>query len=119
MQKIKKLNFIGTARKNNRDLLSLLLMTALAVYPSNAFASGGVSEFAGPLEKIIGIFQGPLGLAFSIACLIICMISYGIKQSEFGETLKGLVNWVLPISGICFAGSIVTYLFQFSGAIIS
>lgn len=119
MKKIKKLDFVGTVKKDNNFLLFLMLLTALVLCPGNAFAGGGVTEFAGPLEKLIKIFQGPLGLAFSIACLIITMISLGIKQTEFGETLKGLVNWVLPISGICFAGSIVTYLFQFTGAIIA
>ncbi len=118
MKKIKELNFIGTVQKDNRILLFLLLLLTLVLCPGNAFAGGGVTEFAGPLEKLIKIFQGPLGLAFSIACLIVVMISYGIKQSEFGETLKGLVNWVLPISGMCFAGSIVTFLFQFTGAVI-
>lgn len=119
MKKIKELDFVGTVKKDNGILLFLLLIAALAVCPGNAFAGGGVTEFAGPLEKLVKIFQGPLGLAFSIACLIITMISFGIKQGDFGETLKGLVNWVLPISGICFAGSIVTYLFQFTGAIIA
>lgn len=119
MKKIKELDFIGTVKKDNKILLFLMLLTALVVCPENAFAGGGVTEFAGPLEKLIKIFQGPLGLAFSIACLIVVMISYGIKQSEFGETLKGLVNWGLPISGVCFAGSIVTYLFQFTGAVIA
>ena len=118
MKKIKKLNFIGTVQKDNILLLFLLFLLTLVLCPGNAFAGGGVTEFAGPLEKVIGILQGPLGLAIAIVCLVIVFIGLAIKGSEVGETLKILVEWVIPISGVCSAGSFVTYLFQFTGAVI-
>ncbi len=118
MKKIKELNFIDTVQKDNRILLLLMLLAALVVCPGNAFAGGGVTEFAGPLEKVINMLQGSLGLAIAIVCLVIVFIGLAIKGSEVSETLKKMVDWVIPISGICCAGSFVTYLFQFSGAII-
>lgn len=118
MKKIKELDFIGTVKKDNKVLLFLMLLTALVICPENAFAGGGVTEFAGPLEKVIGMLQGPLGLAIAIVCIIIVFVGLAIKGSEISETFKKMVDWVIPISGICCAGSFVTYLFQFSGAII-
>lgn len=118
MKKIKELDFVGANQNNDKVLLLFMLLFALIICPGNAFAGGGVTEFAGPLEKVIAIFQGPVGAAFSIITFIIAMMSYVIKQGEFSDTVKGFVHWVLPISGICFAGSFVTYLFQFTGAVI-
>ena len=102
----------------NKIILLLLLIGTIIVFPEYAFASGGVDEFANPLEKTIDIFQGRTGLAISIISFIICFLSYMIKGSDVGETLKGMVNVIFPVSGICGVGSFVTFLFSFSGAVI-
>lgn len=116
MKKILKL--IDLKQQNKIALLFLLSLGTFIIFPEYALASGGVDEFATPLEKVIDILQGPMGLAISIISFIICFVSYMMKGSEIGETFKGMVNIVIPISGSCGAGSLVAFLFQFSGAVI-
>lgn len=102
----------------NKIILLLLLIGTIIVFPEYAFASGGVDEFANPLEKTIDILQGPTGLAISVISFIICFVSYMIKGGDISETFKGMVNVIIPVSGVCGAGSLVAFLFSFSGAII-
>lgn len=105
-------------KQKNKIVLLLLLLGAVAVFPEYALASGGVDEFANPLEKTIDILQGPTGLAISIISFIICFVSFMMKGSDIGETFKGMVNVIIPVSGVCGAGSLVAFLFSFSGAVI-
>lgn len=53
--------------------LSLLAVVALVVFcPDLALASDGISEFTGPVDKVVNTITGPVGKAVAIIGMAIC-----------------------------------------------
>lgn len=88
------------------------------VCPDLALASGGISEFTGPLEKVVNTLTGPAGKFISIAAFGITFIIYLFNREDISGSFKLLLQVVMGISGLAFAGSIVNSVFSFSGAVI-
>lgn len=86
--------------------------------PELAAASGGISEFSGPLEKVVGTITGPAGKWISITAMAICGIIFIMNKDDISGGFKLLLSVVFGISFIAFAGSIVNSVFSFSGAVI-
>jgi type IV secretion system protein VirB2 len=97
-------------------LFSLLI--ALLIIPDFAFASGGIGEFSGPLEKVVGTITGPAGRLIAIVSMGICGLVYIFNKDDLSGGFKLLLGVVFGISFIAFAGSIVDTVFSFSGAVI-
>lgn len=97
--------------------LPLFLFLFLA-FPDVALASGGISEFAGPLEKVVNTVTGPAGKFIGIIGMAICGIIAIINREDIAGGFKLLLSVVFGISFIAFAGSIVNSVFSFSGATI-
>jgi type IV secretion system protein VirB2 len=93
-------------------LLTILLLPAIS------HASGGITEFAGPLEQVVGTITGPAGKWVSIIAMALCGIMYIFNKDDLSGGFKLLLNVVFGISFVCFAASIVNSVFSFSGAII-
>ena len=62
--------------RNTRFLALVLLACGLLSLPEAAFASGGISEFSGPLEKVVGTVTGPAGKWISIVAMALCGIIF-------------------------------------------
>lgn len=98
---------------------AFLLVAGLCIAcPDLALASGGISEFTGPLEKVVNTLTGPAGKFLSIAAFGITFIIYLFNREDIGGSFKLLLQVVMGISGIAFAGSIINSVFSFSGAVI-
>ena len=96
----------------------IFLALAAAVMPDLALASGRITEFSGPLEKVVGTITGPAGKWISIVAMALCGIAFIINKDDISGGFKLLLSVVFGISFIAFAGSIVNSVFSFSGAII-
>lgn len=90
----------------------------ICLMPELAAASGGISEFSGPLEKVVGTITGPAGKWISITAMAICGIIFIMNKDDISGGFKLLLSVVFGISFIAFAGSIVNSVFSFSGAVI-
>ena len=99
---------------------SWLFLLALCVFalPDVAFASGGISEFSGPLEKVVGTITGPAGKWISIVAMALCGVIFIMNKDDISGGFKLLLSVVFGISFIAFASSIVNSVFSFSGAVI-
>ena len=101
----------------NVTLFLVFGLLALAM-PDVAFTSGGISEFSGPLEKVVGTITGPAGKWISIVAMALCGIIFIMNKDDISGGFKLLLSVVFGISFIAFAGSIVNSVFSFSGATI-
>lgn len=101
----------------NKLVLSLLLL-AIVVVPELAFASGGITEFSSPLEKVVNTVTGPAGKWISIVAMALCGVIFILNKDDLTGGFKLLLQVVFGISFIAFATSIVNSVFSFSGAVI-
>lgn len=91
-----------------------LLALGALVFPEAAFA-GGISEFSGPLEKVVNTITGPAGKYISIVAMAICGLIFIVRKDDIDGGFKLLLSVVFGISFIAFASSIVGSVFSFSG----
>lgn len=91
---------------------------ALCLFPELALASGGISEFSGPLEKVVGTITGPAGKWISIVAMALCGVIFIMNKDDISGGFKLLLSVIFGISFIAFAGSIVNSVFSFSGAVL-
>lgn len=106
-------------RGENMAYFVFLLAFGLAVaLPDAVFASGGISEFTGPLEKVVNTITGPAGKFISITAFGITFLVYMFNRDDISGSFKVLLQVIIGISGLAFAGSIVNSVFSFSGAVI-
>lgn len=54
----------------NKAVFALLLLAAVS--PEIAAASGGITEFSSPLEKVVNTVTGPAGKWISIVAMALC-----------------------------------------------
>lgn len=99
--------------------LFILACMILAACPEPVLASGGISEFSGPLEKVVGTITGPAGKWISIVAMALCGIIFIMNKDDISGGFKLLLSVVFGISFIAFAGSIVNSVFSFSGALVA
>lgn len=99
--------------------LALLGLMAFALFfPEIAAASGGITEFSSPLEKVVNTVTGPAGKWISIVAMALCGIIFIMNKDDISGGFKLLLGVVFGISFIAFAGSIVNSVFTFSGALV-
>ncbi len=91
----------------------------LAALPDLALASGGITEFSSPLEKVVNTITGPAGKWISIVAMALCGIIFIMNKDDVSGGFKLLLGVVFGISFIAFASSIVNSVFTFSGALIA
>ena len=105
------------ARTSLRVLLSLSALCFL-LFPEFALASGGITEFSSPLEKVVNTVTGPAGKWISIVAMALCGVIFIMNKDDISGGFKLLLSVVFGISFIAFAASIVNSVFSFSGAVI-
>lgn len=93
------------------------LVFFLGVCPELALASGGITEFSSPLEKVVNTITGPAGKYIGITAMAICGIIFIMNKDDISGGFKLLLSVVFGISFIAFAGSIVNSVFSFTGAV--
>ncbi|MDR2821036.1 MAG: TrbC/VirB2 family protein [Desulfovibrio sp.] len=96
----------------------LVFALGALLLPDTAFASGGITEFSGPLEQVMNTITGPVGKAVSIIGMALCGLILIFARSELSEGVKMLVGVVFAICFISGAANIVNFLFPFSGALV-
>lgn len=89
----------------------------LFLCPDLALASGGITEFSSPLEKVVNTITGPAGKYIGIVGMAICGIIMITNKEDITGGFKLLLSVVFGISFIAFAGSIVNSIFSFTGAV--
>ena len=99
--------------KKKSFMLFIVFAAAAMAFPEMALASGGITEFSSPLEKVVNTVTGPAGKYISIVAMAICGIIFIISGG-----FKLLLSVVFGISFIAFAGSMVNSIFSFSGAVL-
>lgn len=101
-----------------KDAFFILITLAGVMFYTNAFASGGISDFSSPLEKVVNTITGDAGKYISIVAMAICGAIYIFHKEDISGGFKLLLSVVFGISFIAFATNIVGSVFSFSGAII-
>ena len=97
---------------------AILAVLSLLACPAKASASGGISEFSAPLEKVMNTITGPAGKTISIVAMALCGLVFILNKDDLSGGFKLLLGVVFGISFIAFASSIVNSVFSFSGAIV-
>jgi len=100
------------------SILALALVTALFL-PEAAFASNGITEFSGPLERVMSTLTGDAGKWISIIAMALCGVVFIVQKDDISGGFKMLLSVVFAISFIAFAASIVNSVFTFSGALVA
>lgn len=100
----------------NKAVFALLLLAAVS--PEIAAASGGITEFSSPLEKVVNTVTGPAGKWISIVAMALCGVIFILNKDDLSGGFKLLLQVCFGISFIAFATSIVNSLFSFSGAVV-
>lgn len=100
------------------NLAALGLLALCLCFPDVAAASGGITEFSSPLEKVVNTVTGPAGKWISIVAMALCGIVFIMNKDDISGGFKLLLGVVFGISFIAFAGSIVNSVFSFSGAVL-
>lgn len=95
-----------------------LAAVCLLLSPDIAAASGGITEFSSPLEKVVNTITGPAGKWISIVAMALCGVIFIMNKDDISGGFKLLLSVVFGISFIAFATSIVNSVFSFSGAVI-
>lgn len=82
-EKVMRLTLIATP-ENHKSRLFLLALAALCLLacPDLAAASGGITEFSSPLEKVVNTITGPAGKWISIVAMAICGIIFIMNKNE-------------------------------------
>ena len=95
-----------------------LAAVCLLLTPDIAAASGGITEFSSPLEKVVNTITGPASKWISIVAMALCGVIFIMNKDDISGGFKLLLSVVFGISFIAFATSIVNSVFSFSGAVI-
>ena len=104
--------------KKKSFMLFIVFAAAAMAFPEMALASGGITEFSSPLEKVVNTVTGPAGKYISIVAMAICGIIFIMNKDDISGGFKLLLSVVFGISFIAFAGSMVNSIFSFSGAVL-
>lgn len=99
-------------------LAALGCLAACLCFPEIAAASGGITEFSSPLERVVNTITGPAGKWISIVAMALCGVIFIMNKDDISGGFKLLLSVVFGISFIAFAASIVNSVFSFSGAVI-
>lgn len=95
----------------------ILLIFFLGVFPDQALASGGITEFTGPLEKIVNTICGPAGKLIGAIGMALCGIYMIMNKDDISGGFKYALNTVFAICFLAFAMSMMNSLFSFTGAV--
>ena len=101
-----------------RKFLPLFVCVAVCLVASSALASGGISDFEAPAQKVVATLTGNWARYFAIICMGITGITFIWKREELSGGFKMLLGLVFGLSFIAFASGIVDKLFDFSGAVL-
>jgi type IV secretory pathway VirB2 component (pilin) len=111
-------NFLP-ARSSSLPRFAVFGFLALCLcFPDIAAASGGITEFSSPLERVVNTITGPAGKWISIVAMALCGVIFIMNKDDISGGFKLLLSVVFGISFIAFAASIVNSVFSFSGAVI-
>ncbi|GAB1255345.1 MULTISPECIES: TrbC/VirB2 family protein [Desulfovibrio] len=101
-----------------RGFFFIALIFFFGVCPDLALASGGISEFTGPLEKVVNTITGPAGKLIGAVGMALCGIYMIVNKDDISGGFKYALNTVFAISFLAFAVSMMNSLFSFSGAVV-
>ena len=67
-----------------RQAIKYLASAALGLLapPRKLFASGGISEFSAPLEKVMNTITGPAGKTISILAMALCGLVFIMNKDD-------------------------------------
>ena len=74
-----------------------LAALGLLAAPRKLFASGGISEFSAPLEKVMNTITGPAGKTISIVAMALCGLVFIMNKDDLSGGFKLLLGVVFGI----------------------
>lgn len=101
-----------------RNLLFLLFLSLCVTEIAMAAAGGGGLPWESPLSTIKDSLTGPVAGYIALIAIMVCgaLLIFG---GDFSGFAKNLINVVIACAVILGASSIITNLFNVSGAVIS
>lgn len=94
------------------------VLALLISMPNIAHATNAITEFSGPLERVVGTLTGPVGMWISILAMALCGVYYVMNKDDISGTFKQVVSTVFAITCIASATTVVNNVFSFTGALI-
>ncbi len=114
-------NFIkqvwNTKLKKRKYIIAFLWAMAIML-PQIAKATNAITEFSGPLERVVGTLTGPAGMWISILAMALCGVYYVMNKDDISGTFKQVLSTVFAVTCIASAATIVNNVFSFTGAVI-
>ena len=104
--------------KNKIAFMFTLALLLCAMLPELALASTGISEFTGPVEKVMNTITGPVGKSVAIIGMALCGYYFITNKDDISGGAKTLLSIVFGICFIAFASPIINSVFSFSGAVV-
>ncbi|SDP02144.1 TrbC/VirB2 family protein [Desulforhopalus singaporensis] len=105
-----------------RSIISLSMAIAaltLALCGPDLALADTITEFEGPMEKVMNTLTGPWAKAVAIIMFVTAAFILWFRKEELDGFAKGLCVIVMIISTLAFAQSIIGAMFSFgSGALI-
>ena len=83
--------------KKKSFMLFIVFAAAAMAFPEMALASGGITEFSSPLEKVVNTVTGPAGKYISIVAMAICGIIFIMNKDDISGGFKLLLSVVFGI----------------------
>lgn len=102
----------------NTKLLGLAGLAILLALPELCHASGGISDFNDPFEKVVGTITGSTGRYIAIFGIATAGGMLIWKKEDPMGAFKMLLSVVFGASFIALAANITDAVFSFTGAII-
>ncbi len=106
------------AKVSRKKYLISFLWAVLIMLPTLAKATNAITEFSGPLERVVGTLTGPAGMWVSILAMALCGVYYVMNKDDISGTFKQVLSTVFAITCIASAATIVNNVFSFTGAMI-
>lgn len=116
---MKKNKYSFRKKKLNKALFLIMLAAITIQLPDNAFASGGISEFSGPLEGFLDLLKGPVARFTAMITILICGLTLAFKKADLGESMTTFLYVVICLTIALVASPVVVEWFGFSGAIMA
>lgn len=89
---------LSSTKINYRLFLACFSAFCLLALPDIAAASGGITEFSSPLERVVNTITGPAGKWISIVAMALCGVIFIMNKDDISGGFKLLLSVVFGIS---------------------
>lgn len=109
---------VSSAKVSAKKYAIAVAWAVAIMLPKIAGATNAITEFSGPLERVVGTLTGPAGMWISILAMALCGVYYVMNKDDITGTFKQVLSTVFAITCIASAATIVNNVFSFTGAVV-